>query len=101
MKKVLIVGAGKGGTALLKLLRETGKLTVAAITDVNPHAIGLDKAKSLGIPTGEDWRAFLHKGIDIVIEATGKEKVFEQIRSARPAHTVVIQVLLLILLPNC
>ncbi|MFG6148580.1 sigma 54-interacting transcriptional regulator [Halobacillus sp. B23F22_1] len=90
MKRVLIVGAGKGGTALMKLLSETDKLRVVAVTDVNPYAVGLSKAKSLGIPTGDDWRSYIHKDIDIVIEATGKEDVFEQIREERPAHTVVI-----------
>ncbi|MCP3025744.1 sigma 54-interacting transcriptional regulator [Halobacillus sp. A5] len=90
MKRVLIVGAGKGGSALLKLLNETDKMIVAAITDINPDAAGFKIASSFGVSTGQDWRAFIHKEIDIVIEATGDEKVFEQIRSERPAHTVVI-----------
>ncbi|WP_082233894.1 sigma 54-interacting transcriptional regulator [Halobacillus massiliensis] len=90
MKRVLIVGAGKGGTALLKILHDSDQLTVAAVIDHNPGAEGLTIAENLGIETGDEWRSYIHKNIDIVIEATGSEKVFEQLRKARPAETVVI-----------
>ncbi|MFC7060570.1 sigma 54-interacting transcriptional regulator [Halobacillus seohaensis] len=90
MKRVLIVGAGKGGTALMQLLNETERLTVVAVTDIDPDAVGFKNAASLGIPIGSDWRAFIHNQIDIVVEATGSDEVFEQIRTERPANTVVI-----------
>ncbi|MCP3032956.1 sigma 54-interacting transcriptional regulator [Halobacillus sp. A1] len=90
LKRVLIVGGGKGGTALLKLLNETDSLQVAALTDIDSSATGLERAASLGISTGSNWRAFIHNDIDIVIEATGRDEVFEQIRAERPARTVVI-----------
>ncbi|RWZ60133.1 PAS domain S-box protein [Halobacillus fulvus] len=90
MKRVLIVGAGKGGTALLKLLMETERMEIVAVIDVDPEAPGLALARSLQVSVGHDWRAWIHKEIDIVIEATGDDQVFKEIRSARQQTTVII-----------
>ncbi|MBA2173659.1 sigma 54-interacting transcriptional regulator [Halobacillus locisalis] len=90
MKRVLIVGAGKGGTALLQLLNETDRMEVVAITDIDSRAAGFSLAKKYGIPTHRDWRDWIHKDIDIVIEATGSDEVFEEIRSERKRTTVLI-----------
>lgn len=83
MKKALIVGAGKGGTALLKIFEQAATMEVAAVVDRNDRAPGLELAKTMNIPTGSDWRPFLTNDIDIVIEATGEKDVFEQIRKKR------------------
>ncbi|MCA0970146.1 sigma 54-interacting transcriptional regulator [Halobacillus litoralis] len=90
MKRVLIVGAGKGGTALLQLLNETDRMKVVAITDIDPEAKGFALAHSYGISTGRDWQDWIHREIDIVIEATGSDTVFEEIRSTRKRSTVLI-----------
>ncbi|MCA1009621.1 sigma 54-interacting transcriptional regulator [Halobacillus halophilus] len=90
MKRVLIVGAGKGGTALLKLLNETDRMKIVAVTDINKDAGGLRLAETIHIPTGAHWQDFIHKDIDIVIEATGDDAVFEEIRARRNQKTVVI-----------
>ncbi|TGB04363.1 sigma 54-interacting transcriptional regulator [Halobacillus salinus] len=90
MKRVLIVGAGKGGTALLQLLSETDRMKVIAITDIDPDANGFSLAEKLGIATGDNWREWIHKDIDIVIEATGDNEVFEEIRAERKRTTVLI-----------
>ena len=90
MKRVLIVGAGKGGTALLKLLNETDRMKIVAVTDINKDAEGLGLAEAIHIPTGAHWQDFIHKDIDIVIEATGDDGVFEEIRARRNQKTVVI-----------
>lgn len=90
MKKVLIVGAGKGGTALLKMFQQTTIMEVVAVVDRNKRAPGLELAKTMNIRTGSDWRPFLTNDIDIVIEATGEQHVFEEIRKKRQKNTVVI-----------
>ncbi len=90
MKRVLIVGAGKGGTALLKLLSQVDRMQVVAVTDINSDAPGLALAESYGIPAGRSWEQWIHKKIDIVIEATGQEDVFQSIREERDETTVVI-----------
>ena len=41
MQTVMIVGAGKGGTAILKIIKETAVLDVKAMVDIDPDAEGL------------------------------------------------------------
>jgi PAS domain S-box-containing protein len=90
MQKVMIVGAGKGGTSILKILKETAVLDVKLVVDHNPNAPGLQFAKQEGIQTGSDWRPLLTEEIDIIIEVTGKHEVFEELRDARSKNTVLI-----------
>ncbi|PWW30492.1 PAS domain S-box-containing protein [Cytobacillus oceanisediminis] len=90
MQTAMIVGAGKGGTAILKIIKETAILDVKAMVDVNSDAPGLKLAKENGIPVGTDWREFMNQNIDIIIEVTGNEQVFVDIREARSKDTVLI-----------
>ncbi|MGA9225542.1 MAG: sigma-54-dependent Fis family transcriptional regulator [Mesobacillus sp.] len=88
MQKIMIVGAGKGGTAILDIFKQTAK--VAAVIDINSKAPGIVAAKKAGIQTGTDWREYLSEDIDIIIEVTGDEKVFRDLRDAREKSTVLI-----------
>jgi len=51
---VLIVGAGRGGSALLEMFIEDRLVEVLAIVDSNPDAPGIKLAASHGIPTYTD-----------------------------------------------
>ncbi|MDW2875536.1 MULTISPECIES: sigma-54-dependent Fis family transcriptional regulator [Bacillaceae] len=90
MQTVMIVGAGKGGTAILRLLRETAVLDVSAVVDINDNAPGIQLARLEGIRTGPDWREYIKEDPDIIIEVTGEEKVFIDLREARSKNTVLI-----------
>ncbi|WP_462412140.1 sigma-54 interaction domain-containing protein [Neobacillus sp. Marseille-QA0830] len=90
MQNVMIVGAGKGGTAVLKILKESEVLRVTAVIDRNPSAPGILYAQTEGIPTGTGWGPFLNEDIDIIIEVTGDNAVFQVIRDSKPKRTVLI-----------
>lgn len=51
---VLIIGAGRGGSALLEMFMEDSLVRVIAIADTNPDAPGILLAKNLGIPAYTD-----------------------------------------------
>lgn len=51
---VLIIGAGRGGHALLEMFMEDKLVQVIAITDTNPDAAGLVLARKYGIPAYTD-----------------------------------------------
>ena len=51
---VLIIGAGRGGTALLEIFKEDPLVEVLAVADPNPDAPGFKLAKILGIPIFSD-----------------------------------------------
>lgn len=88
MQKIIIVGAGKGGTAILDIFKQTAK--IAAVIDINSSAPGITAAKKAGIKTGTDWREYISEDLDIIIEVTGDDKVFRELRDARGKSTVLI-----------
>ncbi|HJU05912.1 MAG TPA: HAMP domain-containing sensor histidine kinase [Nitrospiraceae bacterium] len=69
--KVLILGAGKGGTALLELFTSTG-VEVTGVADINPKAPGLRLARGLNIPTAADATALIaSNGANLIVDVTG------------------------------
>ena len=59
---VLIIGAGRGGSALLELFRDEGLVQVIGIADRDEQAPGMVAARARGIPTYTDVRAALEMG---------------------------------------
>ncbi|WP_164668665.1 sigma 54-interacting transcriptional regulator [Virgibacillus doumboii] len=90
MKRVLIVGAGKGGSALLEILYNTDRMEIIGVVDTNRSAEGLKAAQNYGIPTDDNWENWIDNDVDIIIEATGDEKVLENLLERRNGKTVVI-----------
>ncbi|MFB5195547.1 sigma 54-interacting transcriptional regulator [Neobacillus sp. KR4-4] len=90
MQNVMIVGAGKGGTAILKILKESEVLKVSVVVDRNLNAPGMLLARKEGINTGTDWQPYLTDQIDIIIEVTGNEVVFQELRNTKSKQTVLI-----------
>ena len=53
--KVAIIGSGNIGTDLMiKVLRTSGQLEMAALVGIDPASDGLARARRLGIPTTSD-----------------------------------------------
>ncbi|WP_053367070.1 sigma-54-dependent Fis family transcriptional regulator [Bacillus sp. FJAT-27245] len=90
LPNAMIIGAGKGGTAILRMLKETEVLDVKAVIDRNEDAPGILLAQKAGIPTGTDWKAFLDEKIDIIIEVTGNPAVFPELREAAGWESILI-----------
>ncbi|TKI55921.1 PAS domain S-box protein [Brevibacillus antibioticus] len=90
MHKLLIVGAGRGGTALLRMLNQMDRLQVVAVVDQRPDAPGILLAQSLGIPVDEDYRPYLDEDLDVILEATGDLGEYEHLRQLKKDKTVLI-----------
>jgi PAS domain S-box-containing protein len=91
MQRVMIVGAGKGGAALLKRIIETKLMEVAAIVDKNNHAPGMELARKLGIPTSAKWElAMQNYHLNIIIDATDNDKVMERLQQQKAPGVVII-----------
>ncbi|WP_085991953.1 sigma 54-interacting transcriptional regulator [Oceanobacillus senegalensis] len=90
MKRILIVGAGKGGSALFTLLHNTKRMNVVAMIDNDKDAKGFQLAKKHRIPTDTSWENWINKDIDIIVEATGDENVLRELMEKSLRETVVI-----------
>ncbi len=88
--RIGIVGGGRGGSAVLSLFKDNPLLKVEWIADRDPSADGLLMAMELHIPTAEDYRIFLKKEIDVVINLTDSETVAEDLRNKLPLKTEIM-----------
>lgn len=90
MHKLLIVGAGRGGTALLRMLNQMDRLKIVAVVDQRSDAPGIQLARSLGIPVDQDYRPYLDEDLDVILEATGDLGEYEHLRQLKKDQTVLI-----------
>ena len=74
--KVAILGAGRGGTALLDLLHLIPSIEIVGISDRDPGAPGLVRAKNLRIPVTDriDDLVYNH-GVNLIMDVTGDPEV--------------------------
>lgn len=70
--KVAILGAGRGGSALLDLLHQIPSIEIVGITDRDLRAPGIQRAKDLGIPVVDRAEELVsHDGISLIMDVTG------------------------------
>ena len=73
---VAIIGAGKGGTALMEIFAQDPLVRIAGIAEINPKALGVKLAKRLHIPVTRDYRELLEmERVDLVIDVSGNAEV--------------------------
>ncbi|WP_394229119.1 sigma 54-interacting transcriptional regulator [Bacillus thuringiensis] len=89
-QKVLIVGAGEGGSALLNLLQSSNIFQIIGIIDINPLAKGLQIAKEYGIAIGESVTPFLSIHIDVIFDMTGEDDVHKVLLEKKKKDTLLI-----------
>lgn len=93
MKKtnILIVGAGKGGTALIELFLDNESVSIIGVVDTDTKAPGIELAKKSGIPTAADYHDFLDaEGLNEIVNVTGSEAIQKELIDNSPPHVEVI-----------
>ncbi len=74
--KVAILGAGRGGTALLDLLHLIPSIEIVGITDRNPDAPGILRAKNLRIAVSARMEDLVcNHGVNVIMDVTGDPAV--------------------------
>lgn len=80
--KVAILGAGKGGTALLDLLYQMPDIEVIGIADKDPQAPGLARARALNIPTTNQIPDLIaNHGVTLIMDVTGDPELERYVRA--------------------
>ena len=74
----MIIGAGAGGTAILKLLLNTNHMNVLGVIDINENAPGLLLAKKQNLSVGTNWQEFITKDIHLIFDVTGDLTLFDE-----------------------
>lgn len=88
---IAIIGAGKGGTAILEMLLKMPGVVIKHVCDVNPSATGMILAQQHGIQCYTQMTEICKdKEVDLVFEVTGRKEIFAQVLAQKPENTRVI-----------
>lgn len=89
--RVAIIGAGRGGTALLDVLHQIGTIEIVGIMDKDPSAPGLRRAREISV-TVYDRVADLIKSpeVNLVMDVTGDPTMAPVLKQQVPAHTDIV-----------
>jgi transcriptional regulator with GAF, ATPase, and Fis domain len=91
MTKVVIIGAGKGGRALLEMFVGDPTVTILGIADLNPWAPGLELARRLNVPVATELRGLVaDPTVDLIIDVTGSPDVERAIQTLKPLTAEVM-----------
>ncbi|OYD09807.1 sigma-54 interaction domain-containing protein [Paludifilum halophilum] len=90
MKRFLIVGGGKGGTALLHTLLQMNRVQVVGVVDIDLTAPAVREAERRGIPTGSDVTPFIERSPDVILEVTGDTTVFDTLCRMNRSGALVV-----------
>ena len=90
---IALVGAGKGGHAILEALLRIPGIEVRYVFDPDPSAPGIALARENGIPFRTDGcldELFADPDVDLVFEVTGKPEVFEALREGKHPNSSLL-----------
>lgn len=83
--KVAILGAGRGGRALVDLLHHIPTIKIVGIADRNPAAPGLERARELGISVTTDVPDLIsNHGAGLILDVTGDPKMETYLHVHKP-----------------
>lgn len=89
--KVAILGAGRGGTALLDLLHLIPSVEIVGISDRDPGAPGLSRAKNLRIPVVDRLEELVYNhGVNLIMDVTGDPEVERFVQLHKRPETEIL-----------
>ena len=89
--RVAIIGAGRGGTALLEVLHQIGTIEIVGITDKDPSAQGFTRAHELNVPIYERVADLIRSpGLNLVLDVTGDPTMEPVLRDQAPAEADIV-----------
>ncbi|AHF06776.1 sigma-54 interaction domain-containing protein [Desulfitobacterium metallireducens] len=89
--RVGIIGAGKGGTSVYKMLRAIENVEIVIVCDIRVNAPGIVLACQDGIKASKTIEEFCQQDMDVIIEATGLPEVQQKIEHLKATHTSVME----------
>jgi two-component system sensor histidine kinase DegS len=88
---VAIIGAGRGGTALMEVFADDPLVRIVGVAEVNQQAPGVSLAKQLRIPVTSDYRQLLAmERVDLIIDVSGNAEVWHLLQDFHRMGLTVI-----------
>jgi len=91
MTRIILIGAGRGGRALVDLFYRDRRVEIVGVADKDEGAPGIVLARELGLPVASNYRKFLKADTaDIIVDVTGDPDVGREVYRLRPKGTEVV-----------
>lgn len=92
MPRIAIIGAGRGGLALMRVLKDNEQIEIVGVCDTDSGAPGLVEAARLGIATYSSCDEFLGAAIelDLIINVTADAELSERLEELKDPKTELI-----------
>jgi two-component system sensor histidine kinase DegS len=88
---VAIIGAGRGGTALMEIFADDPLVRIVGVAEVDQQAPGVSLAKQLGIPVTRDYRQLLAmERVDLIIDVSGNAEVWQLLQDFHRMGVTII-----------
>jgi len=89
--KLAILGAGRGGRALLDLLHQIPSIEIVGIADRNPDAPGLQRARELHLPVITNVPDLIgNRGVSLIMDVTGDPEMETYLHAHKPPTTDIL-----------
>ncbi|MCL6612649.1 MAG: sigma 54-interacting transcriptional regulator [Peptococcaceae bacterium] len=90
--KVAIIGAGRGGYSIYRMLKAMEEVEIVGLADLNPLAPGILAAREDGVFITTNFCELVKvPGLDVIIEVTGDPGVRERLHQVRHNYTAVME----------
>lgn len=91
MTRIILIGAGRGGKALVELFHSDPTVEIVAVVDKNERAQGLVYAHQLGLRIASSYARILSKEpADLIIDVTGDPAVACDLETLKPDTAEII-----------
>lgn len=91
MMKILIIGGGRGGSALLDIFMDDPAVEIVGVCDIRRDAPAADKCREAGIPFSLDYHTFFaNHELDLVIDVTRNEEFYHELKGKVPQRAELI-----------
>ncbi len=91
MTRMIIVGAGRGGTALLPIFYADKDVEVVGVADMDSDAEGIKLANKLGIPVSRDFKQLIETTpADVIVDVSGNPQVGQVINVIKSRQVELI-----------
>lgn len=89
---VVIIGAGQGGTSLLRAFAHMPQIRVLGVADRDEQAPGIALARQLGIPTHTDFQTLISRAdVEIIVQATGQPELDRDIARLKWPRASIVE----------
>lgn len=89
--KLCIIGGGQRGDKVLKLFSQSALVEIVFVIDTNKKAPAIQTARKLGIKVATEIASALKSTtLDLIIEATGKDEVLDEIAKNRNKSVMIL-----------